>query len=71
MNWVTDFRNRLNALAFIPVPAKLYTSKDDIDGEPVTIYATHDEDLGGPIIVHIRTSNGEYKLFYTYEEDPL
>lgn len=71
VNWVTNFRNRLNALAFISVPAKLYTSKDDMDGEPVTIYATHGESPDSPITVHIRTSNGEYKLFYTYEEDPL
>lgn len=72
VNWVTDFRNRLETLMSVSVPAKLYTSKNDMGGEPVTIYATHDEESpDGFIIVHIRTSNGEYKLFYTYEEDPL
>ena len=71
-DWVADFRNRLETLMFVSIPAKLVTSKDDIDGEPVTIYATHDGgSLDSSIIVHIRTSNGEYKLFYTYEEDPL
>ena len=67
-SWVQDIDTRMRMLTRIEVPAILYTDDNNV-GEPVTIYAIPDVNTDDQVVVHIRSSEGDYKLTYQYHED--
>ena len=68
-SWVQDIDARMQALTHVEVSAVLYTDDENDIGEPVTIYAIPDINNDNLVIVHIRSSEGDYKLTYQYHED--
>ena len=50
------------------MPAILYTDDNNV-GEPVTIYAIPDINDDDLVAIHVRSSEGDYKLTYQYHED--
>lgn len=67
-SWVQDIDARMRVLTRIEVPAVLYTDDNNV-GEPVAIYAIPDVNTDNLVVVHIRSSAGDYKLTYQYHED--
>lgn len=68
-SWVQDIDIRMRTLTRIEVPAILYKDNENDIGEPVTIYAIPDINDNNQVIVHIHSSEGDYKLTYQYHED--
>ena len=67
-SWAQDIDARIRVFTRIEVPAILYTDDNNV-GEPVTIYAIPDINDDDLVAIHVRSSEGDYKLTYQYHED--